>query len=336
MPNRGNIFRHGHEVYRADDCQPLVDAVGRGSLRLVARARSHYPGARLPAGALPGLMSVGFWDAQTDQEWGLDWHRNEGIELTFLESGTLGFAVEGRRHQLDPGTLTITRPWQPHRVGLPNVGRGRLHWVILDVGVRQPHQAWDWPDWLVLARSDLAELSRLLRQNHRPVWPDGREVGPCFSRLAAVLEEFGPGRGATSRLAVLLNELFVDLLDLLRDRKPPQRPALASAQHTTALVLREVEANPGDPWTLESMAERAGLKRTRFAHYVWKLTNRTPMHHLAAVRAEAARKMLAARPDLSVTEVAFACGFSSSQYFATVFRRQFGIPPRQVRTPGGR
>jgi AraC-like DNA-binding protein len=32
---------------------------------------------------------------------------------------------------------------------------------------------------------------------------------------------------------------------------------------------------------------------------------------------------------MSVTEVAFACGFSSSQYFATLFRRRFKASPKE-------
>ena len=34
---------------------------------------------------LPGLKMAGYWDADSDQDWGLPWHRNEGIELTLLE-----------------------------------------------------------------------------------------------------------------------------------------------------------------------------------------------------------------------------------------------------------
>lgn len=34
----------------------------------------------------------------------------------------------------------------------------------------------------------------------------------------------------------------------------------------------------------------------------------------------------------SVTQVALECGFSSSQYFATCFRKQFGVSPSTLRT----
>jgi len=46
---------------------------------------------------------------------------------------------------------------------------------------------------------------------------------------------------------------------------------------------------------------------------------------------EAARKFLKMRPDWSITDVALARGFQSSQYFATVFRQRTGQKPRDFR-----
>ena len=56
----------------------------------------------------------------------------------------------------------------------------------------------------------------------------------------------------------------------------------------------------------------------------------TPMNYLNSCRvAHAARLLLEA--DLSVTDVAMRCGFSTSQYFATVFKNHFGQTPRAYR-----
>jgi hypothetical protein len=53
-------------------------------------------------------MTVGYWDARSNQTWGLDWHRNEGIELTYLARGKIAFAVDKTDFQL------ITRPSDRH------------------------------------------------------------------------------------------------------------------------------------------------------------------------------------------------------------------------------
>jgi hypothetical protein len=49
-------------------------------------------------------------------------------------------------------------------LGSPNIGIGRLHWLIIDLGVRYPNQEWVWPDWIILDRADLQELTKIIRQ----------------------------------------------------------------------------------------------------------------------------------------------------------------------------
>src|ERR1035441_8384510 len=121
MARRIPIYHDHDEQYRADSCGPLLDAVRRGTLELQAVRHGHYPGLALPSAELAGVNMVGFWDAGKDQDWGLGWHRNEGIEFTFLERGRLPFGAGDRHWELRPNDLTITRPWQLHRVGNPTI-----------------------------------------------------------------------------------------------------------------------------------------------------------------------------------------------------------------------
>ena len=81
------VFQWGTRTYHADTCEPLKRGVERGEVTLVARARGAYPGDRLRPDDVPEVRTVGYWDALHDQRWGLDWHRNEGIELTFVAQG---------------------------------------------------------------------------------------------------------------------------------------------------------------------------------------------------------------------------------------------------------
>ena len=112
-------------VHEADSCRPLCDAVERGEARFHAMARGQYPGRVLGGGELDGVSSIGHWDLEEAQRWGLPWHRNEGLEITLLETGRHAFQTEGAAVQLKPGDLTITRPWQPHRLGDPHLGASR-------------------------------------------------------------------------------------------------------------------------------------------------------------------------------------------------------------------
>ena len=46
---------------------------------------------------------------------------------------------------------------------------------------------------------------------------------------------------------------------------------------------------------------------------------------------QAAARRLGEKPARRITDTAFACGFNSSQYFAKLFRQQFGCAPRDYR-----
>jgi hypothetical protein len=85
---RPAVFSSPENVYHADTCDLLKQAAERNELKLVAFGRRGYPGKPLATRILPELPSIGYWDAPGDQTWGLAWHRNEGIELTFIARGT--------------------------------------------------------------------------------------------------------------------------------------------------------------------------------------------------------------------------------------------------------
>ncbi|MCZ7644268.1 MAG: AraC family transcriptional regulator [Planctomycetota bacterium] len=323
------IFAAPGQTFRADTCEPLEAAARAGEVRLEAFARGRYPGRKLRKGVLPEVCSVGFWDAPRPQHWGLDWHRNEGLELTYLARGRLAFGLDGATFALKRGALTVTRPWQRHRVGDPSVAASKLIWLILDLGIRRPDDAWRWPSWLVLAPKDLARLTTLLRHNEKPVWQAGRNLARAFERLGDVME--GSAQASASRLALHLNELAVELLEMLERKQARLDERLASTERTVELFLAALPRHLEHDWSLDEMAAECGLARTRFAFYCRRLTNISPLEFLNRTRVEAAKRLLMEDAGRSVTDVAFACGFKSSQYFATVFRSLEGRTPRAFR-----
>ena len=317
--------------YEIDRCEPQTRAIQSGRINFHALTKGHYPGTPVPENVLSGLNSIGFWNAGGVQDWGLDEHRNEGIEIMFLETGAMAFSADHKRHNLRAGHFTITRPWQLHKLGEPNIGPGRLHWLILDVGVRRPHQNWQWPSWIVLTPEDLAELTRKLRHDEDPVWTATPAITQSFREIARTVENWGRPH-CVSRLAANLNLLFLGILDALSEQQTHETPDLTSRQRTVQLFLREIEehlAVCSEPWTIETMAEHCGMGVTAFSKYCRELVNSGPMEYLNHCRLDRAAQQLRENKGASVTEIALACGFNSSQYFATRFRRRFHVSPRE-------
>jgi len=337
MPGKLPCYEEHGSRFQADTCLPVAQAAAAGRLHHVALVHGHYPGNKLPREALPGLKSVGYWDCDQPQDWGLDWHRNEGIELTFLEGGQMAFAADNATYELGPGDLTITRPWQQHRLGDPHLPANRLYWMILDVGVRRPHQPWRWPDWMLLTPADRNELTDMLRHNEQPVWHATSEIHQCFKRIGRAVETDENGSRVSS-VAIYLNELLVLLLDMFRNVHLSLDKSLSSSQRSVKLFWDELCADREalrSEWTVAAMARRCGLGMTQFIHQTKRLMNVTPLHYLNHCRLQEAARLLREEPTLNVTEVALSCGFSCGQYFATLFHRKFGQTPSAYRRPEG-
>ena len=320
------VFRQDRKLYHADTCEPLKRAAEQGQVRLVARGRAGYPGPPLPSRELREVRSVGYWDADHDQPWGLDWHRNEGLEITYVSRGRVTFSVDQQEFLLSDGDLTITRPWQVHCVGNPHISACRLHWIILDLGVRRPNQSWTWPKWLVSSERDIQELTAMLSHNEQPVWRADGQIEHAFLKLGEAIPE-----GSESHMKLHISGLIVALTDLLRGHNPQRDSALASAQRTVQLFLDSLPATIEEPWDLASMAAVCGIGRSQFTHYCRRIANMTPIAYLTHCRIQGASRLLVAHPKLSITEIGLRCGFESSQYFTRVFQKHFGCSPRAFR-----
>lgn len=320
-------------TYTAYAGHPLRQAAEDGKVHLSVLGRDAYHGRRLAKAELSGISSVGYWDAAGPQDWGLEWHRNEGIELSFLEAGKLPFALDDQNIMLKPGDLVVTRPWQLHCLGDPNVTASRLYWIIIDVNVRRPNQPWKWPKWLALTNDDVEELTNFLRHNERPVWPSTDDIRHCFKQIGKAVELDERG-SHISWLMVYITELLLLTLKMIRQQDISLDPILSSSQRTVELFLRGLNENPetlGHPWTIEGMAAQCGLGKTRFRYHCKQLTNMLPMQYLNHCRVKMASKLLIERLDMSITNIAFECGFESSQYFATVFRQYKKCNPSNYR-----
>lgn len=316
-------YRNGREIHRADDCLPLSRAVEAGEMELHALGRHSYPGVALKADEAPGVCSLGLWRTVGEQRYGLPPHRNEGIELTMSLQGETPVTVEGKSYVLRPGELMVTRPWQIHSVGSPVFAPGKVGWLILDVGMRHPHQEWTWPSWVVLSKSEVASLTRSLRQNEDAIRPVPEALSEVFGRLVRLAKEPDvPHRG--SRVVVAVNALLLELFDLFESRPVRFSPALTDASRSVRLFLEELRSRLAEPWSVRGMAEACGLGVTHFTSHFQLVTGESPARHLLRLRLESAASRLRDEPGVPVAEIARQLGFQHASYFSRVFVERYG------------
>ena len=91
-----------------------------------------------------------------------------------------------------------------------------------------------------------------------------------------------------------------------------------------------MHAEPGFRWTLDALADRAGMSRTVFAERFRKAVGRPPLDYLTEWRMRLAADRLR-RTGETVATIGFSVGYQSEAAFSTAFRRVVGRPPTRYR-----
>jgi AraC family transcriptional regulator len=95
-------------------------------------------------------------------------------------------------------------------------------------------------------------------------------------------------------------------------------------------ALDYIEGHLGDDIGVLELSAVAALSPAHFTKMFRGAVGMPPHRWLLERRLERAQAMLA-DPRASVTEIALACGFGSSQHFATAFRKSRGVTPSDYR-----
>lgn len=95
-------------------------------------------------------------------------------------------------------------------------------------------------------------------------------------------------------------------------------------------ALTFIRENYDKPITLNDITNTTGFSNKYFCMFFKKMTNRTPIDYLNVYRIEMASKKII-NTDLSITEIAFSCGFNDLSYFIKTFKKITGVTPRKYK-----
>jgi signal transduction histidine kinase/ligand-binding sensor domain-containing protein/DNA-binding response OmpR family regulator len=78
---------------------------------------------------------------------------------------------------------------------------------------------------------------------------------------------------------------------------------------------------------VNDFAREMGLGRTRLYAKIKGVTGQTPNEFILSTRLKKSADMLMINPEMNVSEIAYAVGFSTPRYFSRCFREHFGVSP---------
>lgn len=256
-------------------------------------------------------------------------HKNRGMELTYITRGRMEWVVDGRIEVVQQGDVFFTLPWQLHGSPVLEQPVNEAWHLLFAIGgdFRRPRRSISFPKSLGLTRAEMARISRAFCGTSRNAWPANAEIKQLFPWMVDEFER-GESLGRANGLS-LLRVILVEFSRLIESGPVQPIDSLDSERRVRAF-LDELRERCDEEWTMELMSEACEVQRTRLSDLIRKLTAYSPMAYLTRLRIARARSLLR-MSEASITEIAISCGFSSSQYFANVFRRCVGQTPSAYR-----
>ena len=236
-------------------------------------------------------------------------HVHQGAyEVCYIVSGAVEWWAGDEVTEVGPGHVYITRPGEPHGGTHALMHPCELYWVQI---------AFPLPG---LDPADAKQIESAIAALKLRTFSASDAVKHCCRRM---LDEHAINSSLSH--IVVRTALHEFLVQIIRDHQTAStRPRTSSVQAAIAWM----DAHLAEDYTVEEAAAAAGLRVSRFHERFVAETGFTPAEYRTRQRVRWAKQLLRS-PDAFVTDVAMTTGFSTSQYFATVFKNLVGLSPRE-------
>ena len=233
----------------------------------------------------------------------------------FQDNAVFGWLRRWAREGAHIGALCTGAHLLAH-AGLLNGYRCTIHWENLE-GFREQYPELD-------VQAELFEIDR--------------DRFTCAGGIAAadmMLVEVARRHGEDVASAVSEQFMHERIREGHDNQRLPLQARLRISHPKLIQAIAEMEAYVEEALTRDEIAARVGLSRRQLERLFRRYLNTSPARYYLRLRLERARLLLA-QTTMPVTEIAFACGFTSASHFSKCYRDMFGRTPRDERRAGSR
>lgn len=236
------------------------------------------------------------------------------IQLVYARAGVLATTMGGRSFDVEPGQFVLLDNTRFYQMEMATEHEA--------VDLMMPQ------GWLERYLPDPAALLG------RPIAANSGWGAPLGALLETILDG-GLDRAPLPR--PLIAEQFGSLLALATGNGEPEDTGPRSGRHRGQLasrVLRRIESDYADPdLSPEMVAGQIGISK-RYLQTLLAASGTSFVAELNATRLDRASELLSdpRTHGLPVADVAFRTGFLDPGYFTRLFRKRFGITPREWRS----
>jgi AraC-like DNA-binding protein len=250
-------------------------------------------------------------------------HFHGGYEIVFLEKGDTVFELPNNNIiNIRGGNFSIIHPGTIHRGEWEIIKPCTLFWIIFDFS--SPNTANGFLDQNFLKKIDMT-----FRNAGSTVFKGTEQLRKQFKRLLAIMIRYTADcrdETAIALLQIQLLHILVTLYESLTHQLPESKDHLLPIEKIDSYIRNNID----EKFEIQKLAEICCLSVSVFQYQFKLQTGLSPGDYITRFRVEKAKKLLT-NPDCSMISLAMDLGFSSSQYFSTIFKKYTGMSPTDFR-----
>ena len=161
--------------------------------------------------------------------------------------------------------------------------------------------------------------------------PEWLRIGLYFVSSETQRASAGRNKIMDHIVSIMMIECVRDYIQQLQDNQNNWLNALIHPELANALAV--IHSQPELAWTVESLAEKCCMSRSKFASLFNQIVGETPLAYLQQHRLRLASQLLK-QGQLSIQQIAHQVGYSSETAFSQAFKKQFELSPSQYKQQG--
>lgn len=241
---------------------------------------------------------------------GIHTHKNT-LEIIYIARGRQTYNVGNTAYTLSGGDVYLTFPDEPHSSGESPEEKSVVYWVLIDFT--------DTRNFLNMEPEEGRHFLSLLNSLKTRKF---KGLPVLKTLLDKMIHTYYSGSNFKKLLIQsYITEFLIHIIEL-------EKKSESNISDTMQQVLTHIAGRIIEDISLDDLAGLSGLSLSRFKQNFKREVGIPPAEFILREKVALAGKLLK-NSNKSVTDIAFELGFSSSHYFATVFKRLTGKTPTE-------